>query len=160
MTLIKPGGASKEIMYFVVFSSKTSFFKFEDLLPECFLYREHSPQIEPLVCLYEEHACTVGQNCMEKLATRLKVMFEEVLPKEIDLVLLYYRKRSEPDSLAAGVFWRNLQDFTVYTLNRTAWSLIKGRGQVFQFQPGVSFFVTGRAPPPEEPDSHEEVVLD
>jgi len=158
--LIKPGGAQKEIMYFVIFSSKTAFFKLEDLLPECFLYREKAPQLEPLICLYEDNACHVGQTCMEKLCTRLKMLFDEVLPPEIDLVLLYFRKRAEPTSLAAGAFWRNLEDFSVYTLNRSAWSIIKGRGQVMQFQPGVSFFLTGRAPPPEEPDSSEEVSLD
>jgi hypothetical protein len=158
MTIDKPGGLHS-LMYFVVFSRKTAFFKLQDLLPECFLYREDSPQLEPLICLQEENSCHVGRNCMETLVKRLHTVFEEIL-QHVDLILLYYKKRNMPDSIGAGLFWSNLEDLNVVTINRTAWNLIKNRGEVFQFQPGTDFFLTGSTAPPEEPESTEEISLD
>jgi len=146
-------------MYFVVFSRKTSFFKLKDVFPECFYYREDSPQLEPLICLVEDNACHVGKNCMEVLCKRLHVLFEEIL-QDVDMMLLYYRKRYDPSSIGCGIFWRNLKDFQVRTINKSAWGMIKSRGEIFQFQPGTDFFLSGSAAPPEEPDSPEEVILD
>lgn len=146
-------------MYFVVFSKKTAFFKLEDVLPECFVQRKDSPQLEPLICLLEDNACHRNQNCMEKLVKRLHVIFEEIL-QEVDLILLYYRQRAEPDSIGCGIFWRNLQDFKVVTINRSAWQMIKNRGTVFQFEPGPCFFLSGSAEKPKEPETSEEVVID
>jgi hypothetical protein len=156
--IIKPGGLNS-MMYFVIFSRKTAFFKFEDVFPECFLYRKDSPQLEPLICLLEDGACHVGKNCMETLVKRLHILFEEIL-QNVDMLLLYYRQNYDPNSIGCGIFWRNLQDFQVRTINRTAWQMVKNRGSVFQFQPGTNFFLSGKAAPPKEPDSSEEVVLD
>ena len=90
------------IMYFVVFSSKTAFFKFEDIFPECFHYRDQHPQIEPLVCMREDYACTVGKGCLDTLAKRIFILFEEVCANA-DLIILYYRKRNV-QGLGAGLF--------------------------------------------------------
>lgn len=158
MTIIKPGGPTS-LMYFVVFSKKTAFFKLDSVLPECFLYREESPQLEPLICLLEDGACHAGKNCMETLVKRLHVLFEEIL-HNVDMIILYFRQRYDPNSIGCGIFWRNLKDFQVRTVNRSAWDVIKDRGEVFQFQPGVDFFLSGNAAPPEEPDSAEEIPLD
>jgi len=159
MTVIEPGGPSK-LMYFVIFSQRTAFLKLEDVLPECFYLRRESPQLEPLLCLLEDNACHVNQNCMEKLVKRLHVLFEEVM-HGIDLILLYYRQRAVVDSIGCGIFWRNLRDFKIATINRSAWAMIKNRGNVFQFQPATEFYLSGAASaPPEEPESPEEIILD
>jgi hypothetical protein len=134
-------------IYFLVLNQKTAMFKLEDLFPECSLYREQSPRAEPLVCLAEDNACTVGHNCMESLVRRLKLVFEELLP-QAQLILLYFRKRNVP-GLGAGVFWRDFREPRVFTVNPRAWERVKRRGVVFQFVPGESFFLTGKAPEPE-----------
>jgi hypothetical protein len=142
-------------MYFLVFSKKTVFFKLQDLFPECSFYREGCPQVEPLVCLKEENVCHVGCNCMETLARRLHMLFGEVFKPEdgepsVDLIVLYFRKTPDGDSLGAGVFWRDFTNLRIITVNRAGWNYVKLRGNVFQFNPSDTFFLSGKAPPPTE----------
>jgi hypothetical protein len=146
------------IMYFMVFSSKTSFFKLQDIFPECFHYREDSPNIEPLACLVEDMGCTVGRNCMETLCKRLYVLFAEICTSS-DLILLYFRKRNYT-GLGSGVFWPNLEDAKVITMNPTAWERLKNSGNVYRFDPSRDFFLTGMSAPPDEIQKSEDQVLD
>lgn len=146
------------MMYFLLMSQRTAFFKLEDLFPECFLYREKHPQIEPAICIAEDAACTVGKNCMETLAKRLKVLFDELLV-DTDLILLYYRKRNLP-GIGAAIFWRSFEEPRLITVNPTAWEKIKKRGSVYQFTPGPSFFLTGKAPDAVAPQNQDTSVLD
>lgn len=146
------------ILYFVVFSSKTAFFKLQDIFPECFLYREASPQIEPLVCLQENNACTVGKSCMETLCKRLYVLFQEVCAG-CDLIILYYKKRNY-DGIGAGVFWSNLEQVRVINVNPFAWARIKRHGNIYQFDPSQEFFLTGQAAPPNKIKNFEDQMLD
>jgi len=136
------------IMYFVEFSSKTVFFKLQDVFPECFLYRDGYPRIESLICMREENSCHVGKNCMETLLRRLQVLFKEVATRA-DLAVLYYKK-IDNTGMGAGVFYSNLSDFRIITVNPFAWNRIKNRGNVYQFTPDTSFFLTGKAPVPEQ----------
>lgn len=129
-----------KIMYFVVFSSKTAFFRLVDIFPECGLYQEKSPQLEPMVCL-TENVCHVGHSCMDKLARRVHAIFEEVVPSA-DLLLLYYRKRNY-DGLGASIFYRDMSNPRNITMNPYAWERIKRRGKIFEFDPSVDFFLTG-----------------
>lgn len=146
------------LMYFVVFSTKTAFFKFDDIFPECSFYRKDSPQIEPLMCLQFDNCCTVGKNCMEVLCRRLYVMFEEVCTQS-DLAILYFKKRNF-EGLGAGVFWADLERARVITMNPTAWERVKARGNVYQFDPNQDFFLTGSSAPPEEVEETEDQLLD
>lgn len=147
-----------KIMYFVVFSSKTSFFKLQDIFPECFFYRDQSPQIEPLICLREPNSCTVGKNCMDVLARRLHVLFEEVC-LDADMIVLYYRKRNI-EGLGAGVFDRAWENPRTITMNPSAWNMVKSRGNIYQFDPTQDFFLSGTAPPPEKMEKTEDQLLD
>jgi len=152
--VIKP----KELMYFLLLSSKTAFWKLEDLLPECFLYREKYERIEPLICLREDHSCHVGQNCMETVAKRLHALFEQVLPRYVDLVLLYFRKRNLP-GMGAGVFWKDFRTPRVINMNLGGWNRVKLRGEVLRFTPGESFFLSGRAPEPTQEPAQSKLIL-
>lgn len=136
------------IMYFLNLSNRTAFFKLQDIFPECFLHREKAPQAEPMICLRD--SCPVNHNCMEILAKRLHALFD-LLPG-VDLILLYSKKRNI-EGLGTGVFWRDMQEPRVITMNPGAWKRIKLRGAVYQFQPGSSFFLSGKGP---EPDVEEE----
>jgi hypothetical protein len=142
-----PGG--QNIMYFVVFSSKTAFMKLQDTFPECFLYRENSPQIEPLVCLREEHSCHVGHNCMEILCKRVHVLFHEILTGT-QILVLYYKKRNT-NGLGASVFWKEgNREPRIITMNPYAWNRIKQRGSVFQFTASPEFYLSGTSSEPVE----------
>jgi hypothetical protein len=150
-------------MYFLVFSKKTVFFKLQDLFPECYFHREGAPRVEPLICLKEENVCHVGRNCMETLARRLHMLFGEVFKPEddkptVDLIVLYFRKRSDDDSIGAGVFWRDFTNLRIITVNKAGWNYVKLRGNIYQFNPSETFFLSGRAPPPVE--TEENVTLD
>ena len=149
--------ASQKIMYFLVMSSRTAFFKLEEIFPECYLNREKSPQIEPLICLREERACHVNYNCMEIIAKRIRLMFDEFL-QNADLTVLYFRKRNI-EGLGAGVFWRDFREPRVITMNPTAWSKIKQRGNLYQFYPEPSFFLSGKSANPEESTEKEQLLV-
>jgi hypothetical protein len=145
------------IFYFLVLSEKTAFFRLNDLFPECSLYREPSPQIEPLVCLAEDASCLVGRNCMEHLVKRIKVLFEEIVPTA-NLMVVYFRKRNKP-GLGAGIFWRDFREPRVITMNPRAWERIKLRGGAFQFMPSREFFLTGNAEKSSEIDDKQVLSL-
>ena len=146
------------IFYFVIFSSRTSFFKLQDVFPECFYYRDQSPQIEPLVCLQEDRSCTAGKGCMGVLVKRLHALFEEVC-FSADMIVLYFRKRNF-HGLGAGVFDRGLEAPRVITMNPSAWGMIKDRGNVYQFHPSGDFFLTGSAAPPKEVKKDKDQLLE
>lgn len=139
-----PGGLPP-IMYFVVLSSKSAFFKLQDIFPECLLYREHSPQIDPMMCLAEDNACTMGRNCMETLAKRVNLLFQEMLTG-VGVVVLYFKRREA--GYGAGIFWRDMREPRVIIMNPFAWSRVKSRGNIYQFTPASSFFLSGKAPDP------------
>lgn len=149
MTLIRPGGAP---IYFVTFCEKTSFFKLQDIFPECFLNREHVPNVEPLVCVRDD-TCPVNHNCMEALAKRVYILFEEVLPAS-KMIVLYFKKRNIP-GIGGCIFWRTMSEPRVITINPFAWNKVKQRGTVYEFSPGPAFFLTGQAaePQPTEEES-------
>jgi hypothetical protein len=96
---------------------------------------------------------------MDTLVKRLHVLFEEVLT-DTEMVILYYKKRNVP-GMGAGVFWRDLENFRIITMNPTGWEMIKNRGMVYQFDPSPQFFLSGKAAPPKETvDSQEELSLE
>ena len=130
----------QSITYFFIYNQKTAFFKLEDIFPECYVYRETSPQMEPLVCLKED-ACHVGKNCMETLIYRLKALFDEVVPNA-ELILLYYRRFKDKSNLGGGVFYRNLQDLRMISMNPYVWKRLKQLGSIYQFTPNQSFYLT------------------
>ena len=146
------------ILYFVVFSSKTAFFKLQDIFPECFFYRDQSPQIEPLICMREENSCHAGRSCMEVLAKRTYVLFEEVC-LDSDIIILYFRKRNV-QGLGAGVFDREFQNPRVITMNPSAWNMVKSRGNIYQFDPSQDFFFSGVSAPPKKVEKSEDQLSD
>lgn len=155
MSLKFPGGTNKPI-FFLTFCEQTAFFKLEDIFPECFFHRKDN-QVEPMFCM--QGNCPVNKNCMQALSQRVYVLFEEVLPRA-DLLILYYRKRNLPHSIGGTLFWRDMREPRNITINPYGWTNIKRRGQVYQFHPPVSFFITGRAEMPQETQAVENLALD
>jgi hypothetical protein len=133
--------ARPNFCYFVVLSSKSAFFKLDNVLPECSLYQELAPKLEPLVCL-RENVCHVGRNCMDTLVRRVHTLFGELLPT-VQVLVLYFRKRTRP-GYGAGLFWRDLREPRVITMNSYAWKTVCSRGRVYQYTPSESFYLTGR----------------
>ena len=132
------------MVYFVVMSSKTAFFKLEDVFPECSLYREKYPNLESLVCIRAD-ACHAGHNCMETLTKRLHVIFDDLLPS-VELIFLYFKKLGDL-GMGAGVFWRDFREPRVITVNPKGWHRIKRCGDVYKFTPEPGFFLSGRGLP-------------
>jgi len=141
MTVPRPGGP----IFFLVFCDQTIFFKLDSIFPECYLYREQMPRTDPLMCLYS--ACPANKNCMETLAKRIFVLFQEVIP-QADLIILYYRKQCS-SGLGAGLFWKDMSEPRYIIMNPSAWDMIKQRGYVFEFHAGSSFYLSGLASEPE-----------
>lgn len=153
--MISPGGNNKPI-FFLTFCERTAFFKLEDIFPECFFHRKNN-YTEPMYCMTGD--CPVNHNCMEALSKRVFVLFQEILP-QAKLMVLYYRKRNTPSSIGGTLFWRDMSEPRNITINPYGWARIKQRGNVYQFHPPTSFFITGRAATPEETQAVENLALD
>jgi len=130
-------------IYFIVFSQKTAFFKLSDIYGECALYQKDSPLLEPVVCLQFENSCHVGRNCIEKLVKRIHILFNEIVPYT-RLIILYFRKRNIP-GLGGAIFFRNMKEPRIITMNPYAWKKIKERGLLYKFYPSSEFFLSGQA---------------
>lgn len=143
MTIHQPGSST---IRFVKFWTKTAFFKLKDIYPECFLYRKETPQVEPMLCVQND-GCPVNKNCMHTVAKRLHALFEEVLP-DVEMIILYYKKRNIM-GIGGTVFWRDFIEPRNITINPYSWVNVKTRGIVYEFSPGPTFYLTGRAAPPE-----------
>lgn len=134
-------------MNFVLFCQKTAFFKLDDVFKECSFYLEKAPHAEPLVCL--QHDCHVGHSCMSTLAKRIHVLFQEIVTRS-NLIVLYYKKRNV-SGIGAALFWEDMREPRIITINPSAWRMIKRRGMIYQFDPAPDFYLTGgSAAPPEE----------
>lgn len=109
--------------------------KMDDVFPECGLLIKDATRMEQLQCFID--SCHVGANCMERLARRIKVLFD-AFPKT-ELIYLYYRRRSD-GLLRAGLFWSDFREPRLISMNRGAWERLKHHGQVFQFTPPDGFY--------------------
>ncbi len=119
----------------------TLFMKLNDLYPECQFLIEGAPQLSPLFCL-KSH-CPRNQACMEKLANRVKYVFDTF--PDTELLLLYFRYVDKPGSQRAGVFWRDMREPRIITFNRTAWDKLKSVGIVYEWALPDSLFLTKRS---------------
>lgn len=138
----KPGGP----IYFVAANKKTILFKLQDIFPECFVHRDHSPNVEPMLCL--QGGCPVNRNCMETLAKRVFILFQEILPAA-QLIVLYYRKRNVR-GIGGSLFWRDMREPHNISINPWGWESLKRRSLIYKFEPGPQFFLTGSASSPEK----------
>lgn len=123
-------------------NSKTVFMKMKDVYPECEFLISDQPQLFPLRCLVDH--CPRNANCMEKIAHRVKYIFDTF--KDAKLLLLYYSYRDRPGTIRAGVFWRSMDEPRVITLNRSGWEKMKSMGKVYEWSLPESLFL-GTAQP-------------
>ena len=153
MMINQPGGS----VPFLLFCSKTAFFKLDSLFPECKLYREQMPRTDSLMCLGS--SCPGNHNCMETLAKRIFVLFKEIIP-QVKLIVLYFRKQGST-SIGAGLFWSDMREPRLITINPSAWEMIKYRGLLYEFTPSPQFFLTGNSAISAQPeDNTKKVSLD
>ncbi len=104
------------------------FTKFEELFPECNFLIKDEEKLFPLICLKD--TCHRNMNCMEKLAKRIKYLFD--LFTNAKILILYFRYRDKPNSLRAGVFWRDFEVPPKYiTMNPGAWGRFKEIGTIY-----------------------------
>ena len=68
---------------------------------------------------------------MEKLAKRVKAIFDAFPTAK--LLLLYFKYRDRPNSLRAGVFWRDMSEPRIITMNPGAWEKMKQLGTVYEW---------------------------
>lgn len=116
-------------MYLLSVHDTTLFAKFEDVYPECFFYIDDEPQLHPLICYLGP--CHRAQNCQEKIAKRVLVIFEAF--PEAQLLLLYFTYRDKPGSYRAGVYWRDMREPRYITFNRAAWEKMKEVGELYEW---------------------------
>jgi len=81
---------------------------------------------------------------MDILARRAQAIFNELLPETVRVLVLYFRKRNVL-GYGAGIFWRDMREPRVITMNPHAWERVKARGLVYQFTPSDTFFLSGRS---------------
>lgn len=116
---------------------KTLFIKLEFVYPECFFLIEDQPKLFPFICLFS--SCHRNSNCMEKLAKRVKYIFDVFT--EASLLFLYFRYRNDPDRQKAGVFWRDMTEPRLITMNPYAWNKMKEIGIVYEWDLPQDFYM-------------------
>lgn len=117
-------------MYILEVNKKTLFTKFLEVYPECeFLIRDQS-NLYPLLCL--QSSCPRAANCMEKLARRVKELFDAF--PQAELLVLYFKYRDAPGKLRAGVFWKDMREPRFITMNPGAWKKFKEIGEVYEWE--------------------------
>jgi hypothetical protein len=116
-------------MYLLSVQGRSIAIKLVDLYPECEFLIKGSPQLHPLICFVGP--CHRNANCMEKLAKRVKYVFEQF--KDAQLLVLYFKYQDKPNSIRAGVFWRDLREPRYITINPYAWEHLKKRGEVYEW---------------------------
>jgi hypothetical protein len=116
---------------------KTIFAKLKDIYPECEFLIEDQPQLYPLRCLVD--SCPRNANCMEKLAKRVKYLFNSF--PESELLILYFAYRDRPGSTRAGLFWRDMSEPRFITMNRSSWEKMKKMGDVYEYNLPSAFFL-------------------
>lgn len=108
---------------------KTIFTKFNEVYKDCEILINGSPQLHPLFCLKAN--CPKNANCMNKLAHRIKYIFDNF--KLADLLVLYFKYPDRPNSIRAGIFWRDMREPRLITMNQSAWEKLKSMGIVYEF---------------------------
>lgn len=117
-------------MYILEVNKRTLFAKFTEVYPECEFLIEDQPQLHPLICLSSN--CHRAMNCMEKLARRVKALFDAF--PDSNLLLLYFKYRDAPNRLRAGVFWRDMTEPRMIVMNSGAWEKMKEIGTVYEWE--------------------------
>lgn len=110
-------------------TQSTVFAKVKDVFPECPVLIDDLPQMFPLRCLVD--SCPRNANCMDKLARRVKHLFD-TFPRA-QMLVLYFTWRDRPGSQRAGIFWRDMREPRHVTMNRSAWEKCKDMGKVFEY---------------------------
>lgn len=132
-------------IYFLSLSNKynsdfTAFFKFQDILPECYFNREGSG-LEVATCI-KNMDCHVNHNCFEILFKRVNILFNETVVHGTSIILLYFRKVGVP-GLGAVVFDRQFDKVEPrwITMNPSAWNKVKNYSEVYSFKTNSEFFL-------------------
>lgn len=130
-------------MYFLEINKKTLLVKMKEFFPECEFLISDQEQLFPFRCL-QDH-CPRNSNCMEKLAKRVKHIFDQF--ENAELLVLYFKYRDHPTRLRAGVFWRDLREPRFITMNPYAWEKFKEIGTVYSYTLPDELFLGGTAQP-------------
>lgn len=107
----------------------TLFAKLQDVYPECLYLIRGEPKLFPLLCLRSN--CPRNMNCMERLAKRVHFIFEKF--EKAELLLLYFRYSDMPEKQRAGVFWRDMSEPRLITMNPHGWEKMKEIGVVYEW---------------------------
>lgn len=116
-------------MYILEVNEKTLFTKFSNVYDECSFLINDLPKAYQLMCLKTD--CPRNANCMEKLAKRVKAIFDSF--PNAQLLILYYKYR-DSKSLKAGVFWREMDEPKLITMNPGAWEKMKELGVIYEWE--------------------------
>ena len=126
-----------EPVYYFSFQTKTTFIKLQHLFPECGVLIEGQPELHPLKCLLS--SCPANANCMEGLVRRLDYFFENVVPQS-ELIVAYFRYADRPQSIRAGIFYRDMTEPRVAVVNPWAFRKFQKEGDTFKWFPPAEFY--------------------
>lgn len=122
-------------------SKKTLFIKLDFLFPECKVLIEDYDQLFPLRCLAD--FCPRNANCMERLAHRVKWVFDTF--KEAEMLILYFAWRDRPGTTRCGVFTREMTEPLFRIMNRTAWDKFKKLGVIYEVEMPKELLLSGQS---------------
>lgn len=132
----------KDPIAFFVFQRKNLFIPLRFVYGECFPLIADRPQLSPLQCL--QTTCPVNAGCMDILAKRVNYLFTQVVPAA-ELLIAYFKYPDRPNSVRAGIFYRDLREPRVMTLNKAAFKKFQNEGIAYTWIPPDEYLLMGPA---------------
>lgn len=136
----------RELVHYFVVQKHSVFMPLRYCYPECLVLIEPHEAVEPLQCFKEE--CPANQNCGELIAKKVYYLFEEVLDDTTVQLILYFKKRNQRyysktqgwvDSLGACVFYKDMREPELITMNRSAFYKLRDQGIKMSWLPSDEF---------------------
>jgi hypothetical protein len=100
--------------------------------PECSKLIEPHPQMYPLKCLRND-GCPANVGCMGILVQRVDYLFSEVMP-EAEMLIAYFTY-GDTKSLRGAVFYRDLREPRLITMNPSGFRRLQTIGTVGTWVP-------------------------
>ena len=76
---------------------------------------------------------------MEGLAKRVHYFFDNVV-FDAELIIAYFKYHDRPQSIRAGIFFRNMDEPRVMTLNPYAFKKFQREGDTYKWFPSTEFY--------------------
>lgn len=111
------------------------------IYPECFVLIDKHENVHPMQCF--NTVCPANKMCAETIAHRVHYLYDNVLPKEVTLLIAYFKYRDRPNSVRGTLFWRSMAEPKTIILNRSGLKKCQDEGTLYTWNQTTEFTFIG-----------------